>query len=206
MDDFRPLQAPIVVNYNTEYSNAWTTYSQPSLGPKWQELGDLLAGREGWHCDVVNSVELMWSFGTFRGSLLNIQVLKNGQFGCFDYSEDENQSFELIADVDAWILKREPAARKSDLETSKDFLSANNWHGLRNFPFELDVDYVDPTYIGVIRGGAHEATFARSLKELIINAKQMIVAYFDSEESMGDQLIIRTHLAEAATKHFSQGD
>ena len=193
---------PIKVGFNHDYFNAITTYSRHSLKEHWIELADRLASREGWHCDVVNLNELMWSFGTFGGSLLNIQVIDNGEFGCFDYLEDETVNLKQIEDVGAWINQREARARSSDLETSKQFLSADSWHGLRNYPFELDIDYVDSAFVGVISGGAHEPTFAYTLVEVIKNAKQMIAAYFGADVSLINQINVRCHLTEVATKNF----
>src|ERR1700693_3294243 len=110
MFEVRPY-TKVKVGFNQNYSHAWATYSSNSLGTQWIELGDLLAFRAGWHCDVINYGELLWNFGTFNGSILSIQVLNDGKFRCFEYYQDESQDLENIDAGMDWINEREENAR-----------------------------------------------------------------------------------------------
>ncbi len=201
MEEVHPAEH-IKVGFDQNYVNACRTYSSPSLHIHWDQLGKMLGHREGWHCDVVNSNQLLWSFGTFGKSLLSIEVVDNGIFACFDYYEDQVISQTSVQEVHDWVNSRETSVRETDLEDSKKFLSASNWHGLRNLPFEIDIDFIEANYVGVIRQSEHEPTFGRNLIEVIRNSKEMIATYFGADFSLIDSINVKCHLSEAATKNF----
>ena len=74
----RPYEA-VEVGVDIDYVSACETYGGgPNFLDSWKELGDLLAYRTGWHFDIVNRGEALWSLGFFGESLLNISVAAGG--------------------------------------------------------------------------------------------------------------------------------
>lgn len=200
-NEMRPY-TKVKVGFDYDYANAITTYSNPRFHEAWEELGDLLAFRSGWHCDVVNQGELLWSFGVFGGSLLNIGIHKVGIFACFDYHEDCLYEFETIGEVSDWLDKREEKAKEKDIKESKSFLSPDGWKLLRNITFDLEIDWFPDTYVGVVRGSASEATFAESLSGVIHNAREMLINVLGAEHSIVTEIKFKTTLTIEATTKF----
>jgi len=67
----------------------------------------ILAHRAGWHFDLVNDSEPLWSLGAFGSSLLNIYVDNSGAFSCFDYLQDAGERLTTVTEVENWLATRE---------------------------------------------------------------------------------------------------
>ncbi|WP_344219685.1 hypothetical protein [Kribbella sancticallisti] len=77
----------------------------------WQGLGDLLGHRPGWHFDIVNDGEAMWSIGAFGASRMKITLNQDGSYHCHDHDEDSDADFGELAEVEAWLVPREERKR-----------------------------------------------------------------------------------------------
>lgn len=120
--DERPAHTTVEVGFtNTDYVNVCERYGGgPELLDQWRALGDLLAHRAGWHFDVVNDGQALWSLGAFGGSLLNIHVQADGSYHCLDYLQDKQSrggstegwlATPSLGEVEKWLEPREAQYR-----------------------------------------------------------------------------------------------
>ena len=77
----------------------------------WLDLGDLLAGRPGWHVDLNATggrLTLLWSFGAFGSSLYNVTAVGPGEFDVFDYDAETNHLITGVDDLRGSTRTRPP--------------------------------------------------------------------------------------------------
>jgi hypothetical protein len=76
---------------------------------------------------------------------------------------------------------------------------------LRTYVFEVRVSWSDGWYAAVVRGLPQEACFARSLHEVLRNARTMVIQCAGAPDELADELSVRAKLDEGATKKFIGG-
>ena len=211
-DEVPPHQTVEVGFTNNDYVNVCDTYGGGhKLLDKWRALGDLLAHRPGWHFDVVNRGEALWSLGAFGESLLNIHVQENGTFGCLDYIQDKRGTgdgeawFEArtVDEVEAWLDKREAQSRQPS-ELAKQLLSDEDWRILRIHEFKVKVTWSDGWYLADVRGIPEEATFEKTLHDLIASTRAMITRYVDAPADLASDLRVRVELDDRSANKFAE--
>lgn len=148
-----------------------------------EEIGDLLGGRPGWHCDLTSEGILSWSFGAFGASLFNISPPKDaeaedGRFSVFDYEADEVVPFDAVSPLREWLDENEPR-HAGHAGSLRALAAVNNWAPLTRVGLEARVDYADGTWIGTITTIPSEATFGRSLSHVVRALREMVGAVLD---------------------------
>lgn len=200
------------VGFDADYDNACLAFGRGgdrTIMAAWRELGDLLAGRAGWHFDIVNAgaaaPEALWSLGLFGASRLNIHVNDVGWFECFDYDEDRTDVCATIADVTAWIedADREERARKpTDLQS--EIASGDDWKIFKVHKHTVLISWSDDYYSAAILGAAHDAAFGKTLKEAIDRASEMLCGLFGAPPGIALELNLVVELDGTATNQLRQ--
>lgn len=213
-NDERPAHYTVDVGFDTtDYLLACDRYGGGhKVLDQWQALGDLLAYRPGWHFDIVNNGEALWSMGAFGESLLNIQVKEDGRFYCLDYIEDKSSpvgnrpawlATRSLQEVEAWLEGREEQYRKPSPVLMRLF-SEENWDVLRRHTFRVRVSWSDGWYLANVGGLPEEATFGRTLHVVVESAKAMIARCLEAPEELVADLRIRIELDEVAAKQYAE--
>ena len=192
----RPFEL-VEINFgSTDYRIACDTYGGGSHNEiKWIELANQLVGRPGWHFDIANSGEALWSFGDFGGSTLNISI-EDDTFNCYSHLTDDSEVLPDIGSVLRWVDTLEPSAKKYPIHLAKAF----NWGALRAMPFLVRVDAIDEKFCVGIKGMSEITIFADSVADAVADAKNKIIDYFQAPEELADELTIRLEINEAATR------
>ncbi len=200
------------VGFDADYYNACLSFGRGgdrTVMAAWRELGDLLAGRAGWHFDIVNKggavPEALWSLGLFGESRLNVRVTDAGWFECFDYDGDRTDVCSTIAKVAAWIEggDREERARKpSDLQ--RRMASEDDWKVFKFRQNTVLVSWSDDYYSAAILGAAHDTAFGTTLKEAIDRAGEMLCGLFGAPSEIAPELNLVAELDESATSRLRQ--
>lgn len=143
------------------------------------EIGDLLAGRSGWHCELT-AEGVLWSFGPFGASLFNISPPKDaeapvGRFALFDYDADESIYFEAVQELRMWLDANEHR-HANHVHKMRDMISMSDWAVLTKGALEARVDFAEGLFIGTVPSLPAEATFARTLAELVNNLRELVGA------------------------------
>ena len=185
---------------NNDYDNVCDRYGGgPDRLDQWRDLGDLLHGRAGWHFNVVNDGEALWSLGVLGSSLLNISVdVDRGGFHCFDYTQDDGDWLDDLAAVEAWLAPREDQAKQipADYRAS---MRADDWWLFKGFTFELQVSWSDGTYAAAAKQLA-EVAFGSTLEQGLSNAAEMICSLFEAPRELASQLKLTVELDLSATR------
>jgi hypothetical protein len=204
-EELRPYTT-VRVGFDMDYLGVCDVFSHFEFRDRWCELGDLLAHRVGWHFDIVNSLsEILWSYGAFTGSLLNISLDEEGRYACFDYDRDDVTYVHDLSDVAKWIDEREPAAKVKDT-SANEMLASDDWRLLRGTTLDLDVSWSDAWYEASVSGLPADATFGRTLAEVVINARQMVADSVGAPEVVIPEIRFRVHLNSDASSALVAGE
>lgn len=195
---------------NADYINACADFG-PSDDRKviaaWQELGDLLAGRSGWHFDIVSTSggqrEALWSLGTFGAALLNIGLDEQAQFRCFDYLEDQSQDCSIVAEVERWLAGREERAKKPNA-AQLELAQADDWWGLKIHRYTAVVSWSDGYYSATVLGAMLDAAFGETLQQAINCVGEMICAMYDAPAALAAELKLAVELEPSAVDRIRQ--
>ena len=148
--------------------------------------------------------ELLWSYGAFAGSLLNISLDEEGRYACFDYFRDDVTYVHDLSEVSKWIDGREPAAKVKDI-IGNEMLASSDWRILRGTTLDLDVSWSDGWYESSVSGLPADATFGRTLAEVVINARQMVAVSVGAPEVVMPEIRFRVHLNSDASSALVAG-
>lgn len=148
-----------------------------------EEIGNFLAARPGWHCDLTSDSGILWSFGAFGASLFNISPPESastvtGRFSLFDYDADEVLAFNTIDELRGWLELNEH--RHADhAHKLRDMIASLDWAYLKRGSLEARVQFSDGAWIGTIPGLPAEATFGRTLPEVVRALQDMVASVID---------------------------
>ncbi len=201
----RPYTSVGVGVDNNDYFNVCDIYGGgPALREAWLDLGDQLAHRPGWHFDVVNDGQPLWSLGILGVSRLNIHVNQDGRYSCYDHDEDAEAICTSIPEVEEWLSTREDRAREPSpmlLELAK----ADDWSVFKAHPHELRVSWSDGYYSASLPG-LSETSLAVTLKDAINGAAEMLCRLFNAPAALAPQLTLRAELDETASAQLRAAD
>ncbi len=201
----RPYTSVRVGLDNSDYLNICDMYGGgPERREAWLDLGDQLAHRPGWHFDVVNNGELLWSLGILGESRLNIHVSPEGMYSCYDYDEDTEAICASIPEVEEWLSTREDRAKEPS-PTLLELAQADDWRVLKAHPHELRVSWSDG-YYSASMAGLGEASIAATLKDAINGAAEMLCLLFGAPAALAPQLTLRAELDETAAAAVRAAD
>lgn len=154
----------------------------------WKELGNLLANRVGWHFELVNWGDPLWSLGSFGESMLNIGISENG-FGCFDYRDDESWDFDNISDVSDWVDAREMNARQLS-QMSHEWLSANDWALLKSHTFDAQISTIEQHFLTEVDGVLEPGRMSESFIDAVQNARQLIIDFLSAPQHLAASISV----------------
>lgn len=196
-------QVEIELNLGSpEYIVTATTLYPDDSGPWWESLGNLLYGRPGWCCEIVNTdggTELMWSFGALGSSLFDITWADDlATYRLFDYDADEVVVFYSIDALRDWLDDNETRHANHVVRNLTPMASADGWSLLRVYEFALDVTYDGSTWIASVRKLPVTAAFASSLQDAVSNAREAIAHAFDAPKNIAADITVSVRLDPAA--------
>lgn len=167
----------------------------------WLELGDLLAGRPGWHVDIDASgggLGLLWSFGSFGRSLFNVTAVGHGEFSLFDYAADESHLLAGIDAVRAWLEDNE---RRYDDEFAdlRPWLAADDWYMFRVLPYDVRVTVdEDGRWLATVHGLRAEVAVADDLPRALAQVREMLGTAIGAPLDLAPRLRLTARLDESA--------
>jgi hypothetical protein len=177
----------------------------PELVPHWRLLGDLLAHRAGWHFDVVNQGEAVWSWGAFGAAVLSISVAEDGRFRCYDALRQSSRTVPDRQQVESWLAGRDDPSRSLSPQ-ARTLLAANGWAFLRRHVFVLRVTWVDGWFVSDVKGVPHETVFATSVSESVRAARVLVTRFCGAPETLAGDLVVRVEMDERATRRVAEPD
>ena len=192
----------VEVNFsNPDYRNVCDTFGGGfERLDDWIALANILAGRPGWHFDIVNDGQALWSLGDFGGSNLNISVTEDG-FNCYNHSSDDSVVLKNIDLVSSWIEPLEEEGRRFPIQLA----ASSNWQVLLSLKFRIRVDVIGDKYCADVKGMAEEEVFGDTLVEVVAFARERIVQYFEAPVELTEKLLIRLDISEKATQRLMRG-
>jgi len=198
----RPCGSVRVQFDNSDYDNVCVNFGGgDDLLPAWRDLGDLLAHRSGWHFDVVNHGEALWSLGLLGESRLNIHVTEDRRFHCHDHDTDQDDVVDGIPAVEDWLGAREERAKQPSA-LLLDLARAMDWGVLKSHTFTLRVSWSDG-YFAASLPDHYDVAFGRTLPEAITGASEMLCRLFDAPAELAEQLTLTTELDTTATRRLT---
>ncbi|MEU9191125.1 hypothetical protein AB0D14_42870 [Streptomyces sp. NPDC048484] len=166
--------------------------------PAWRTLGNLLAGRAGWHFDLnLHNAEPIWSLGTFGESLLLIHVNDLCQYHCYDHRADDDTTTTDVSAVEAWLEPREEQARRPSA-TLLEMAQANGWQTLKILPIPLRVSWSDGHFCAATYP-LDEVSFGRTLPEAVNRAAEMICQFLGAPADIAASMTLTVELDASAT-------
>jgi len=202
-----PPYATVEVNFsNSGYLQVCERFGGGrALVPQWTVLGELLAHRAGWHFDVVNNGEAVWSWGAFGAAVLSISLSGDGRFHCYDALEQASPTFTDRRQVEGWLAERDDASRSLSPQ-ARALLAENGWAFLRRHVFVLRVSWADGWFVSDVKGVPHETVFETSVSESVRTARSMITRFCGAPEELTDELLVRVEVDEQATRRLALFD
>lgn len=199
-----PYQSVRVNFTNSDYRNVCEDFGGGfEAWPAWQALGNLLAHRPGWHFDVVNRGEPLWSLGVLGESRLNISVEDDGRFHCYDAGRDDDATLDRVADVEDWLEPREEEARQPSA-VLLDIARSDDWRILKAHPFRLYVSWSDG-YFAATLPALTEAGFGQTLDAAVNRAGEMLCHLFGAPVELARELTMELELDPYATQRLRFG-
>jgi len=196
--DREPFELVEVDFSNADYLNVCDTFGGGfALLDQWKELARIFFGRAGWHFEVVNSGEAIWSLGDLGGSHLNVSVTPEG-FNCYNHATDDSPVLASIDAVERWLAPIEDGARRFPIEVAK----ASGWGVLRSHPFVIRVDVTDGKFCADIKGLSEERWFADTIAQVVSDARERIMRYFDAPDEIEPDLKTELRLSPAASNRL----
>jgi hypothetical protein len=198
----RPCASVRVGFSNSDYDNVCVSFGGgDDLLPAWRDLGDLLAHRSGWHFDVVNDGEALWSLGLLGESRLNIHVTEDRRYHCHDHDTDRDDVVDGIPAVEDWLSTREDRAKQPSA-LLLDMARAMDWGVLKSHPFTLRVSWSDG-YFAASLPDHYDVAFGSTLPEAISGASEMLCRLFDAPSDLAAHLTLTTELDTTATRRLT---
>lgn len=199
-----PHQSVRVNFANSDYRNVCETFGAGfEAWPAWEALGNLLAHRPGWHFDVVNDGEPLWSLGVLGESRLNVSVEDDDRYHCYDADRDDDATFSSVGDVESWMEPREEEARKPS-RVLLDIARSDNWRILKAHPFRLYVSWSDG-YFAATLPALTEAGFGRTLAAAVNHAGEMLCHLFGAPIELAPELTMLLEVDVASTQRLRFG-
>jgi predicted RNase H-like HicB family nuclease len=167
----------------------------------WRDLGDLLYGRAGWHCEIVNTsqgVEMVWSFGAMGSALFIISFGEAPAYHLYDHEADDDLMFEDVEALRAWLDDNEQRHLEYPRRL-RNYAADADWAMLKSFPFSVDVTYDGAAWIATFRELPLTYSSGQSLAEVISNAREAITEAFDAPIAAALDLQVAVRLDAAAS-------
>lgn len=201
----RPPYQSVRVNFsNSNYQNVCEDFGGGfEAWPAWEELGNLLAYRAGWHFDFVNRGEPLWSVGVLGESRLNVSVEGESRYHCYDHDRNDEATLDSISEVESWLEPREEEARKPSA-VSLSIARSDDWRILKTYPFRLSVSWSDG-YFAATLPALTEAGFGQTLVEAVNQAGEMLCHLFGAPTELARDLTMELELDPAATQRLRFG-
>lgn len=181
------------VDYPLDYDTACERYGNPDHLRRWQDLGDAVAHRSGWHFDLANGGEPMWCFGAFGMALLVIFVNELGRYECFDYYADDSEFPGSVDEVLTWVDARETTALAKG-RAPYELVKHDDWKLLGQMPLDLDVTYFDGYFSGSVRNIPGEAVLQPDLPSTVRAAGQLVSDHVGAPREKAATVKFRLHL------------
>lgn len=169
----------------------------------WLDLGDLLGGRPGWHCELTGE-GLLWSFGPFGSSLFNVGAPEDeddyaaGRYMLYDYEADEEQKFGSTTAMLEWLEANEH--RHADhLRNMRESLSDRHWSVVKGMGIGARITHDGHTYIATVPFLSLESTFADDLPTLMSRVRELIAHACDAPPEVAPDIEITARLDAKAT-------
>lgn len=184
---------------NDDYENACERFGGGFEAlPAWQDLGNLLAYRAGWHFNIADPGEALWCCGVLGESRLVVYVKPAG-FHCYDRAEDSEAVVPDTAGIEAWLAPREADA-STPSALMQEMAKANDWQVLRIHQFLLDMSWSDGMFCATLPA-LHEPSFGIGLGDAINGAAEMLCQLFGAPLELASQLTIAVNMDQSATDH-----
>ncbi|MCL8026959.1 hypothetical protein [Nocardioides bruguierae] len=173
----------------------------------WENLGDLLGGRPGWHCEFT-SEGLLWSFGPLGSSLFNLSAPENpddyssGVYEVFDYEADTTHRLASTADLLTWLEGNEHR-HVDHVRRMKGLASAFDWRVLKNLGVELRVTHDGSSYIGTFPSLPFESAMETDFLTLLTHARQAVARAHDAPEAIAADIDLVVRLDPRASAALS---
>ncbi|MGW1364535.1 hypothetical protein ACWCQP_44915 [Streptomyces chartreusis] len=199
-----PYQSVRVNFANSDYRNVCESFGGGfEVWPAWEVLGNFLAHRPGWHFDVVNRGEPLWSLGVLGESRLNVSIEDDGRFRCYDAGRDDDATLDTVADIEHWLEPREDEARKPSA-VLLNIARSDDWRILKAHPFRLYISWSDG-YFAATLPALVEAGFGRTLAEAVNRAGEMLCHLFEAPAELAPELTMELELNADATQGLRFG-
>ncbi|HEU0131893.1 MAG TPA: hypothetical protein VFQ85_12965 [Mycobacteriales bacterium] len=167
----------------------------------WLELGDLLAGRPGWHVDIDTSggrLGLLWSFGSFGRSLFNVTAVGLGEFSLFDYAADENHFIVGVDALRGWLEDNEPRYN-DEFAGLRSWLAADDWYMFCVLPYDVRVTVdEDGRWLATVHGLRAEVAVAADLPAVLAAVREMLCGAVGAPAEVAPRLRLTARLDEPA--------
>lgn len=206
-------------NVEIEFSLGHPNYVnlvQSMYGPDsldwWEELGDLLGGRSGWHCDFT-SEGLLWSFGAMGSSLFNVSPVTaesvaeddeaepyvwNRGYELFDYEADNLLNFGDTTELREWLEENE-ARHAEHLRSLNAFVRGNEWSDLSRFEWDARVTHDSSTFIGVVPKVPSEMVAGPDLPSVLTGLQELMAHAFGAPHDAARHVRLNVRLDTKAT-------
>ena len=138
----------------------------------WKDLGDLLYGRAGWYCQVVNTsggVEMVWSFGALGSSLFIITSGKAPAYHLYDNEADKDLIFDDVEHLRAWLEENDSDIR--DPRRLRNYAADSDWAMLKA-SFNVNVTHDGAVWIATFRELPLTYSSGSSFAKTISNARR----------------------------------
>jgi hypothetical protein len=188
---------------NSDYQNICSEYGGgDKLFPQWRALGNLLAHRPGWYCEM-SLGDVLWSLGPYGSSRLNTHIEPDGTFYGYEHDTDDSFVTTDIAALEQWLIPREKRARQiSPLMHS--FMSDDSWRLFKTYEFEARVSWSDGWYMAEVKGLPEEACFEKSLPDVVRSVREVIVRSAGGPAELAADLCVRVRLNQRATHELAK--
>lgn len=197
------------VGFNADYTSACAAFGgadDRGVAAAWRELGDLLAGRSGWHFDVINirsRPEVLWGLGTFGASILSIYVDEQARFVCFDDEQERTDHCLDVAAVEKWLADREERAKRPNA-AQIELAQADDWRGLKAHRYTVMVSWSDGYYAASVRGAMLDATFGETLQQAVNRTGEMICEMYGAPAELASKLNLVVELERSAADRIRE--
>lgn len=180
-------------------------------GGWWEDLGELLGGRPGWHCEFT-AQGLLWSFGPLGSSLFNISpsttmpgndpaqeafVWDRG-YELFDYELDETVHLQDTVALRTWLEANE-SRHDGHLRSLGALVSGDGWADLGRFEWEARVTHDNSTFIGEVPKVPSEMVVADDLPGVILALQELMAHVFGAPVSAARHVRFKLVLDSKAT-------
>jgi hypothetical protein len=198
----RPYTSARVTFANSDYDSVCLRFGGgPTRLDAWRDLGDVLAGRSSWHFDVDVDDGPLWSMGVFGESRLNIYVTASGGFHCFDHLAGEEVEVSTLAEVEAWLARREQNATVTSA-AQREYARTYDWKVLTEIPIAVGVSWSDGAWAASVPD-CFDVALAPTLAEAVAGARTMICALFDAPAEIAARLTVTADLDETAVRQLT---